>query len=30
MIPPLGGKWLIESETWMTAARGGSYCPTRR
>jgi ketosteroid isomerase-like protein len=25
----IGGKWLIESETYMTTACGGSYCPKR-
>ena len=25
-----GGKWLIESETYMTTACGGSYCPKKR
>ncbi len=25
-----GGKWLIESETYMTTACGGSYCPKAR
>jgi ketosteroid isomerase-like protein len=24
------GKWLIESETYMTTACGGSYCPKRK
>ena len=26
----IGGKWLIESETYMTTACGGSYCPNAR
>jgi ketosteroid isomerase-like protein len=26
----IGGKWLIESETYMTTACGGSYCPKKR
>ena len=26
----MGGKWLIESETYMTTACGGSYCPKTR
>ena len=26
----IGGKWLIESETYMATACGGSFCPTRR
>jgi ketosteroid isomerase-like protein len=26
----IGGKWLVESETYMTTACGGSYCPTTR
>ena len=25
-----GGKWLIESETYMTTACAGKYCPTKR
>ncbi|HKC02004.1 MAG TPA: nuclear transport factor 2 family protein [Sphingomicrobium sp.] len=25
----IGGKWLIESETYMTTACAGKYCPTR-
>jgi ketosteroid isomerase-like protein/quercetin dioxygenase-like cupin family protein len=26
----IGGRWLIESETYMTTACGGSYCPKAR
>jgi ketosteroid isomerase-like protein len=26
----IGGKWLIESETYMATACGGTFCPTRR
>lgn len=26
----IGGKWLIESETYMTTACGGSYCPRKQ
>lgn len=26
----VGGKWLIESETYMATACGGTFCPTRK